>query len=151
MSVDTRTATYYRDRRRDGWLATNAMQWARAESALIEAEMAGRIIVRVVADDDFNPRDSSDIDEIIDDEIDGLTTGRYEVYGVRVYVPNTCAHCGHDIATPADEIDRYENDPEACGWRESGSLWGVVVGHPFERDPYIRDIAHDLASEAGVI
>lgn len=144
MPTDTRTATYYRDRRKEGWLAQYAMAWARDESSLIEAELSDRARIVIEHDADYYPEPAGDDAESARwyaEDVAAFERGDTVAYGVRLLVPDTCPHCAHVLEDQ---------------WTEKDALWGCDItmdgcnGYP-ERDPYLRSIAHDLAREAGVI
>lgn len=113
----------YRAARREGWGATDAVRFAKAEYALYLAEFDERIWFTREDDPEFRPADMSDIPEVIKFETEGLADGSLELFGI-------VAH------TPAD--------PDSAA-----SLWGIVVS--VNDRLYPRYIEISLAMEIGAI
>ena len=135
-----RDASYLRWRR-SGYLAQNALYYARAEVAAssLTPDEDYRLVWECDWDLDVNcfygypePEQTRLTEELVRNLQDGV----WEALGCRVYVPRTCDHCGSTIA---DE------------WQDAASLWGIVVETGRGSDEYRRSIELDLLTEAGVI
>lgn len=130
----------------DGAAAT-ALQVARTELALQQAERDDLIRFEWVADDDYRPEHSGDPvdgDKWLAEETAKLASGEWEALGCIAFVPADpakCPQCNQEIeATPED--DGY--------WHSHGSLWGIVIDAS-DRYDYKREVERELAVEAGVI
>lgn len=116
--------------------AMYALNIARDELALRQAEDAGRITFVREYDQDYQPDGDYDLEE----EARKLNSGEWEVWGVRAYIPHldkphTCPHC---MCEPVETI------------QEAASLWSIVVDASDENG-YLREVERELAREAGVI
>jgi hypothetical protein len=104
-----------------------ALEVARQEMELRQAEADDRIRFEVVPDHDYQPDGDYDVEL----ERRKLEAGEWVALGVVAETPRACPHCGETIG---DE------------WDTAASLWGIVVES--ETDPYVREVMRELASEA---
>lgn len=108
-----------------------ALNVARDEVALQEAENDGLIRFTWEWDQDYEPDGDYDLEE----ERSKLANGEWEALGCIAETPRVCAHCGGDLKGE---------------WSHAASLWGIVVDVD-DRESYRREVERELASEAGVI